>query len=298
VRFCHLLGERGHQDALIVLGAFADLLDQVVDLSLRRPDLHLGIDQPGGPDDLLDDPLGQPQLVVAWRRGHEHDLVHASGELVEPQGSVVDGARQAEPVLDERRLPGQVSLVHPVELRDGDVRLVDHDQVVVGEVVEERVRRRARAAAVDVARVVLDAAAETDLAHHLEVVRRAHAEPFGFEQLALIVQLSEPLMELLLDGPERALHPFVAGHVVGGGEDGGLGELAHDLAGERVELRDPLDGVAPPLDPRPDLLVRREHLERVAGHAERAAARLTWLRWYWMSTSCCIANSSGISVPL
>ena len=27
-------------------------------------------------------------------------------------------------------------------------------------------------------------------------------------------------------------------------------------------------------------------------------ARLTWFRWYWMSTSRCIANSSGISVPL
>ncbi len=78
-------------------------------------------------------------------------------------------------------------------------------------------------------------------------------------------------MQLLLDGHQGALHAVVARHVVRGRVDGDLGEVAHDLAGERVELADPLDGVAPPLDPRADLLVRREDLQRVAGDAERAA---------------------------
>ena len=174
-------------------------------------------------------------------------------------------------MLDERRLPRQVAFVHAVELRHRHVRLVDHHEVVVGEVVEQRVRRGSRPAAVDMPRIVLDAAAEPDLAHHLQVVGRAHAQPFRLEQLALIVQLGEPLVQLLLDRPQRPLHPVVARHVVRRGEDRGLGELADDLAGQRVELRDALDRVSPPLDPRADLLVRREDLERVARDAERPA---------------------------
>ncbi len=44
-----------------------------------------------------------------------------------------------------------------------------------------------------------------------------------------------------------------------------------ELTRERVEPADPLDRLAPPLDPVPDLLVAREHLERVTLDAERAA---------------------------
>ena len=85
----------------------------------------------------------------------------------------------------------------PVELRHGDVGLVDHASQR-REVVEQRVRRLAGLAAVDVARVVLDAAAESDLPHHLEVVVGAHPERcassslFSFERRQL-------LLELLLD---------------------------------------------------------------------------------------------------
>ena len=65
------------------------------------------------------------------------------------------------------------------------MRLVDHDEEVVWEVVDEAVRRLARLALVDVPRVVLDAAAEPDLLHHLEVEGGAHPQALGLEQLSL-----------------------------------------------------------------------------------------------------------------
>ena len=77
-------------------------------------------------------------------------------ELLEPQRTIVDRAGEPEAELDQRRLPGDVALVHPVELRHGDVRLVQDDEVVVGEVVEQRVGSAAGLAAVEVPRVVLD----------------------------------------------------------------------------------------------------------------------------------------------
>ena len=61
-------------------------------------------------------------------------------------------------------------------------------------------------AAVDVARVVLDAGAEADLPHHLDVVRGAHAQALRLEQLALPLELGEPLRELRLDAADGPLH--------------------------------------------------------------------------------------------
>ena len=81
--------------------------------------------------------------------------------------------------------------------------LVDDEQEVVGEVVEQRVRRLAGAAAVDVHRVVLDAVAVADLLHHLEVVLRAHAQALRLEQLALLLEPGQPLLQLGLDADDR-----------------------------------------------------------------------------------------------
>ena len=102
-------------------------------------------------------------------------------------------------MLDEDVLAAAVALVLAVQLRHGDVALVDDEQEVVGEVVEQRERRLARAATVDVHRVVLDAVAVADLLHHLEVVLRAHAQPLRLEQLALLLEPGQPLLQLGLD---------------------------------------------------------------------------------------------------
>ena len=172
-----------------LLGAVADLVDQVVDLALGRLDDHLGVDQPGRPDDLLDHVAADlGQLVVARGRGQVDRLADPVEELLPAQRPVVHRARQPEAVVDQVALAGHVAFVHPADLRDGDVRLVDDEQEVLGEVVEQAVRGRAAAAAVDVHRVVLDAGAGPDLAHHLDVVRRAHPQPLRLQQLALLLE--------------------------------------------------------------------------------------------------------------
>jgi hypothetical protein len=94
----------------------------------------------------------------------------------------------------------------------------------------------------------------------------------GLEQLPLGLELGEPFVQLFLDRDERALHALLARDVVRGGEDREVDDLVvDDLAGDGIELRDLLDRVAPPLDAVAGLVVRREHLEGVALHPERAA---------------------------
>ena len=76
-------------------------------------------------------------------------------------------------------------------------------EVVLGEEVEQRVRRLARRAAVEVAAVVLDAGADAGLGQHLEVVLGAHPEALGLEQLALLLELLQALAQLDLDRRRR-----------------------------------------------------------------------------------------------
>jgi hypothetical protein len=224
-----------------------------------------GSTRPVGPDHLLDDVVAHPaQLVGTGRRRQVDGLAGALEELLPLQRAVVHRAGQPEAVVDQGALAAAVALVHRADLRHRHVRLVQDQQEVLGEVVEQRVRRGAGRAAVDVHRVVLDAVAEADLAHHLEVVGRAHAQPLGLEHLPLLLHLVQPVGELELDAPGRPLHPLRPGDVVRGREDEDLLVLLDHLAGERVQRHDLLDLVAEHLDPDGELLVHREDLDGVA----------------------------------
>ncbi len=174
-------------------------------------------------------------------------------------------------MVDEHHLARAVALVLPVELRHGHVRLVEDDQVVVGEVVEQRVRHLPRRASVEVARVVLDARAHPDLAQHLEVVRGAHPEALRLEQLLLALELGEAVPELVLDAGDGLLQAGARRDVVRRGEQDEPLELTDDLTGHRVDLDDAFDLVAEQLEPHRVLLVRGVHLDRVAAHPELVA---------------------------
>ncbi len=151
------------------------------------------------------------------------------------------------------------------------MRLVDHHEEVVGEEVEQRVRRGTRLAAVEVAGVVLDPRAEAELLEHLEVERRAHAQSLGFEQLLLRLELFETLLELVLDRADGPLHRLGARDVMRRGKDRhGVQSLDH-IAGQRMEHVERLDLIAEHLDADRVLLVHRDDLDRVAADAEVAA---------------------------
>ena len=121
------------------------------------------------------------------------------------------------------------------------------------------------------ARVVLDPGAEPELPHHLEVERRPLAESGGLEDPALGLEPADPLLHLGLDVDDRELHLVGRGDVVAGRVDVDLVALGEELAGQRVQLRDPLDLVAEELDPDEVLLGGRLELEGVAADPEPGA---------------------------
>ena len=121
------------------------------------------------------------------------------------------------------------------------------------------------------ARVVLDAGAVAELAHHLEVEGRALAEPGAFEGATLGLEAADALLHLGLDVDDRLLELVLRRDVVGRRVDVDLLALGQELAGQRVELGDPLDLVAEELDPDERLLRGRLELEGVAADPEPGA---------------------------
>ncbi len=166
-------------------------------------------------------------------------------------------------MLDQHVLARPVTGVLAVQLGHGDVALVDHDQVVLGEEVEQGVRRLPGRAAVEVPAVVLHARADAGLGQHLEVVLRADPEALRLEQLALLLEFLQAFPELHLDRAHRSLDDLVPGDVVGGGVDGDVLQLVPHLARQHVEGHDALDGVAEHLHPQRLLLVGRVDLDGV-----------------------------------
>src|SRR5439155_12376732 len=236
----HLLRERRDDRALAALDAGADLREQVIDLTVRRTDLDLGIDESRRPDDLLDRPRRVLAFVRTRRRRDEDRLVETRLELVEGERTVVERAGQAEAVLDEDLLARAVAAVHAANLRERDVRLVDEHEEVRREVVQERPRAAARGTACEMPRVVLDPSARAGLAHHLEVEARALREPLRLEQTALLLELLRAQGELGLDVFDRLEELLARCHEVARRVDVDAIALGQNLSGERVELGDAL----------------------------------------------------------
>ena len=121
------------------------------------------------------------------------------------------------------------------------------------------------------ARVVLDAGAVAELAHHLEVERRPLPQPSALERPTLGLELADADLHLGLDVDDRFLELVIRRDVVGRREDVRLLALREQLAGQRVQLGDPLDDIAEELDADERLLRGRLEFQRVAADAEPGA---------------------------
>jgi len=251
----HLLGQRGDECALPTLGAGLDLADEVVDLAIRASHLHVGIEQSGGADELLDDLGGVIALVVGGRGGDEDDLIDVALELVDVERPVVDRRGQAEAEVDQRLLARRVAAVHAAHLGNCHVRLVDEEQPVLGEVIEQGPGGRAGGAAGEVAGIVFDPGAVAGLTQSFEVVASAFFEPGGLEDAVLSAEFFQALGQLGLDVFNRGRHAFVRGDEVLGRVDVDAIVLGQNLAGERIEFDDALDLVVPELDAHGEVFV-------------------------------------------
>ena len=152
------------------------------------------------------------------------------------------------------------------------MRFIHKEQKILGEVVDERQRRRADRSPADDAGIVFDARAVAQLAQHLDIVARALADALGLDGLALGQKLRLALVELLVDLNDGALQFVLRRDIVRSWVDGDVLERARHLTVDGIEFADPVDLVAEEFDAHGLVaVVCGVELHRVAAHAEAVA---------------------------
>ena len=137
-------------------------MQQIVNLSFHRTYFHLGINQPCRPNDLLDhDACRLRQLIRTGRCRDIDQLIGAVLEFLKRQRTVIERRRQAEAVFHQRFLAGAVPGIHAAQLRHGLVRFVDEHQEIARKIIQQGWRRLARQPSGKVARIILDAVADS-----------------------------------------------------------------------------------------------------------------------------------------
>ncbi len=150
--------------------------------------------------------------------------------------------------------------------------LIHDDEEILRKIIDQCIRRSACGQAGQVFCIVLDAGAVARLPHHFHVVFGAFLEALGFHEFVLAAEVPDAHFQIFLD-LFRRLHEFFMFHdIVGGREEGHVGERAADVARQRIKFRDPVDLIAEEF--HTDGMVsrlRREHFQNVAVRTEGAA---------------------------
>ena len=177
-------------------------------------------------------------------------------------------------MLGQGDLTRAVAFVHAADLRHRDVALVDDAQEVLRKIIDKRIRRLARSAAVNMARIVLNAAAEAHGLEHLKIVAGAHLEALCFKKLALGTELLEAVLKLLADACHGTIELRARSDVMRSRPNGKRFVRLKNLTRDVVHFRNGLDLVTPELDADGVVGVRRKHVQVIAAHAESPARKL------------------------
>ena len=193
-------------------------------------------------------------------------------ELVELQGTVVQGRGQAETIIHKGLLARAVALEHAAHLRHGDVGLVHEQDEILGEIVEQAGRRFPGLAAVQMAGIIFDAVAVAQLLDHLQLklgpllqTLRLHQAPAGLEG-------RQSFQQLLPDVGRGPLEVVLGGNEVTGRIDDGLAHFRQHVPGQGVHLAHGVDVIPKKFDAQgPLVMVSGDDLQHVPAHTEGPA---------------------------
>src|SRR5690606_34238496 len=129
-----------------------------------------------------------------------------------------------------------VASVHRPELGEGLMALIDYEQKVIGKIVDQTVWRLSWLAAVKMAGVVLNSLAASGLFYHLHIMHCSLPEPVGLDH----PKLFKSLVQLRLYGVDRRFQLVLRYDIMPGRIDEEVAHILDSLAGDPVDLRDPL----------------------------------------------------------
>src|SRR3989344_4021167 len=185
-------------------------------------------------------------------------------------------------MLNKRFLAGAVARIHAADLRNGNVGFVDDRKkigftVLVGKIVQKRVRWFSGFPAIEMARVVLDTAAKSKFADHRNVLPCAPLQTLGLQNFARVVQILQSRLQLLFDVGKRDILYLFWGHVLPRRKYEDCIMFLLDLARDGVDFLDLCDLTARKIETINNALARGHELdtapERAKGSGRKIAGR-------------------------
>ena len=269
----HLLRQRRHEHALAGLLAPADLVEQVVDLVLRRAQLDLRVDDPGRADRAA---RRRASNGAARRRPASRRRTRAAAPSPGTRRSGAAGCRAPTAAGSRSRRASACASGRPRTCRRS---------AAPSGATRPR-RRRSPAGSSRAARTGASPAAAPRGCASSSRSRGRSSSSFSISRsysVRCLIRCASSIRpssskrahlrrELGADLVDGALDRRLRRHVLGRRPDRDVVELRVDLAGDRVEVRDLLDLVAEERDAVGGLLVRRLDLDDVALDPEAPAA--------------------------
>ena len=270
--FRHPHRQGGDQHPLIFRDPLIELHADIIHLPFRRLDDDQRVEQSGRTDDLFHHlAIGMIEFIVARGCGTvDHlGLLNHLLEFIKAHRPVFQGRGKTEAVFHERFLPLPVAVVHAPDLGQGDMRLIDDQQHVIGEIVEEIPRPLAEGAAVDMHGIVFDAGAVAVFPQGFDIEVGPLLKALRFQKLVVGVEILESLLQLRFDLIARPQHLIMAAGIAAGRED--VVELVgvEQVSGQRIDLGDPFDLIAEHLDADVELVgIARGHIDHITPHPQ------------------------------
>ena len=152
--------------------------------------------------------------------------------------------------------------------------LVDDQQVIFRKVIQQTERTRPLFPAVQVARIVLDSRAITQLLDHLQVVLYALLEALRLHHPARLLEKTDAFAQIELDLPDGPVGTLPGRYEHVGGENGHRIEFFEYLPAPGIDTVDLFDLVVEHRNPVHRIAVSRHDVDHFALHAERSALEL------------------------
>ena len=165
-------------------------------------------------------------------------------KLVKGEGAVIKRRRKTEAVVDQSFLTGSVSGVHTSDLRQRNVRFIDHQQEIIGHEVQQSERNGSGRTSGEDAGIILYSRAEANLLQHFDIILGSLLDALGFNEHIPVLEILDALVELCFNLLNGIVHLFLADNIMARRENRGVTQCSDKLAGDHVHLADPVDLIA------------------------------------------------------
>src|SRR5699024_4476906 len=129
----------------------------------------------------------------------EHDLIYLTLKFFKIQGAVILRRWEPEAIIYQRGLSRLIPVIHAADLWDCLVRLIDHHNKIIREIINQRIRRLSRRKSRQMPRIVLNPRTESGLFEHLDIKVRTLRDTLCLQELILTLKLFHPLVQFFLD---------------------------------------------------------------------------------------------------